>query len=334
VLRRARLAARHRVVVARWAIPIALLGLIASGCTSEPRPAVQIAVAASPATEVLELAADQGLFAAEGVDVRLIEHTSSGDVLRAFERGQVDGMLTSVVEVLHARDAGERSPRVVLVTDAAGVTGSLVARPSLASVEELRGQRVAAEPRSLSLYRLLETLERHGLGLADVTLVPTDAMSMPRLLVEGSVDAAASYPPWTQHIVRTGVGQRLELQRPPSPAVEVLAFDRRVLDERPADVAAIVRTWDRALAELSAKPDDAIPAMAARERLTPREFAPLLERARLLRSDEQQSWLASDGILSRAVGDVSRLLRDNGQLTGPNHEEPLAQSPAAGAGSG
>jgi NitT/TauT family transport system substrate-binding protein len=314
---------------------LAVLATLACACGDEPRPALQIAVAASPSAEVLHLAQARELFVTEGVKVRLVEHTSSGDVLKAFERGQVDGMLTSVVEVLHARDAGKRAPEVVMVTDAAGADGAVLARPPLAMVTELRGLRVAADPRSLSLYVLLETLARSGVPLSDVTLVPADSMAMPRLLGDGSVDAVVSSPPWTQQILRAGAGRPLGDGHRGTVALEVLVFDRTVVRDRPADVAAVLRAWDRGLASLAADPEGATKLMAARERLTVREFGGLLAQARLLRSDQQDPWLAPGGTLAHAVARVSRLLRENGQLTGPDRAaEPLAPPAAAPRGAG
>jgi len=312
---------------------LTVLAALACGCVDRSRPVLQIAVAASPSAEILELAQARGLFSAEGVEVRLVEHTSSSDVLRAFERGQVEGMLTSVVEVLHARDTSTRAPRVVMVTDGAGADGIVLTREPLATGADLRGLRVAVEPRSLSFYVLLETLARNGLALADVTLVQADSMAMPRLLAEGAVDAAVSSPPWAQHIMRDDGGQPLGDGPQRTNAIEVLAFDRSVLEDRPADVAAVLRAWDRALASLKADPDGSISLMAARERLTVHEFGGLLAEARLLRSDEQDPWLATGGPLALAVERISRMLRDNGQMNGADRSaEPLATVATPGTG--
>ena len=326
---------RRKLVARSMVAGLALVAALASACAAPARPVLLIALAASPSAEVLELAQERGLFAAEGVDVRLVEHTSSGDVLRAFERGQVEGMLTSVVEVLHARDTGARAPQVVLVTDGAGAAGSVLTREPLARGAALRGLRVAVEPRSLSFYVLLETLARSGLAPADVTLVQADAMAMPGLLADGSVDAVVGYPPWTQHILRRGAGHALGEVQPRTSAVEVLAFERSVIRDRPRDVAAVLRAWDRALASLAADPQRSIAIMAERERLTVREFAALLAEAQLLRSDAQDPWLTSGGALARAAERISRTLRDNGQMSHPDRSaDPLAARAAAQPGAG
>jgi hypothetical protein len=97
----------------------------------------------------------------------------------------------------------------------------------------------------------------------------------------------------------------------------------------------VLRAWDLALAGLAADPEGSIALMAARERLTVREFAALLEAARLLRSDEQDPWLATGGALAQAVHHISRTLRENGQMNGPDRSaESIAAVRAGPPGGG
>jgi NitT/TauT family transport system substrate-binding protein len=296
---------------------VTLLGAFAAGCVREPPPTVQIAISASPGAEVLYLAQERGLFAGEGVAVRLIEHSTASDVRRAYERGQADGMVASLAEVLHVRDESTRSPQVVLVTDSAGNGATIVARPPLARVADLRGRRVAAEPASVSTYVLLEALARAELTLADVVFVPVDAIEMPGSLSRGDVDAVVSYAPWLQEILRAGDGRVLH-DVEASDALDVLAIEADVIGSRPTQVEAIIRTWDRALKALADTHDESVRVMAARERLSPREFEPLLRRAGLQRSDQQERLLTKDGAVVRSLAHLSKILRDNGQLTGPD----------------
>jgi hypothetical protein len=116
-------------------------------------------------------------------------------------------------------------------------------------------------------------------------------------------------------------------------AVEVLAFDRTVMRDRPGDVAAVLRAWDRALASLAADPEGSIALMAERERLTVREFGALLAQARLLRSDAQDPWLTTGGTLAQAAERISRTLRSNGQMSWSDRSaEPLAAGTATQPG--
>src|SRR5437870_9350338 len=131
-------------------------------------PPLRIGINAWPANEFLFLAQEKGFFAAQGVDVRLIEYGSLGDVRRAFDRGQIDGMSGTLVELLQSRDATRRAPRAFMVTDLSNGSDMILARGSIAAVSGLAGKRVAAEPESVGMFGLARGLARVGMAVVSV----------------------------------------------------------------------------------------------------------------------------------------------------------------------
>src|SRR5437764_2817775 len=148
-----------------------------AGCAGHELP-LRIGINPRPGNEFLFLAQEKGFFAAQGVDVRLIEYSSLGDVRRAFDRGQLDGMTGTVVELLQSRDATPRAPRAFMVTDISNGSDMILARGNITAVSELAGKRVAAEPESVGMFILARALARQGMTFSAVAVVPTDQNAM------------------------------------------------------------------------------------------------------------------------------------------------------------
>jgi len=303
-----------------------------AGCARREMP-LRIGINAWPGNEFLFLAQEKGFFVAQGVDVRLIEYSSLGDVRRAFDRGQIDGMTGTVVEILQSRDATLRAPRAFMVTDISNGADMILARGSITAVSELAGKRVAAEPESLGMFVLARALARHGMPFSAVAVVATDQTDMAKNLDSGWVDAAVTYPPVSFEIMQIP-GTRVVFSSAdiPGEVVDVVALAGDVLERRLDDAARIVRAWDQSLAYAAAHPAEARELMASRERLSVEEFGEALAGITLLGSDAQRPLFEPGGPLARAIGATAETLRDAAQIRdGSTSSECLAPEPLARA---
>ena len=79
------------------------------------RAELRVAINPWPGYEYATLAREKGYFRDEGVAVRLLDLSSLGDCVRAFERGQADGFFGTVTEVLRSREQSSRGAKVVMV---------------------------------------------------------------------------------------------------------------------------------------------------------------------------------------------------------------------------
>ena len=300
-------------------------------------PPLRIGINAWPANEFLFLAQEKGFFAAQGVDVRLIEYGSLGDVRRAFDRGQVDGMTGTLVELLESRDATRRAPRAFLVTDFSNGSDMILARQSIAAVSQLAGKRVAAEPESVGVFVLARALARAGMPFSAVAVVATDQTDMAKNLESGWVDAAVTYPPASCETMQIP-GTRVVFSSAdiPGEVVHVVALAGDVLERRLDDAARIVRAWDQSLAYAAEHPSEARELMASRERISVEEFGAALAGMTLLGSKEQRPLFEPGGRLADAIGATAELLRAAVQIrsgsagAGCLAPEPLARAKARG----
>ena len=255
--------------------------------------------------------------------MQLIEYSSLGDVLRAFLKGQIDGMTATLIEALQACAQLAHCPQVTLVADFSNGMDVLVAHEAIPDLAGLRGKRIAVEPGSLGVFMLARALTIAHMTLADVTLVSMDQMRMPQALAAGAVEAAVTYPPALLEILERGGTTTLFTSADiPGEVIDVIALAPQALAARPGIAAGLGRAWDLSLRYMHDYPEDAYRLMAARERISPEEFRQVLAGIRVLDSQQQQQLIAN-GTLLQTIKGVDQVLRDTGQLSGPDRTADL-----------
>lgn len=312
-----------------WAAPLWVVFLL-TGCGSEPAAApVRLAVICWPGYDFLHLAADKGFFAAEGVDVRLVEFLSLGDARRAFERGQVDGLGCTLVEVLLARELSTRKPQIFYMVDYSNGADVLLARKPLQSVAELRGRRVGVEPATLDVVFLARALATAGLTLQEVQLVMLSQNKKGTAFAGGEVDAVTAYPPISAAILGEGQADVIfDSSQIPGEIVDVLAADEELLRQRPLAFAGLLRAFERARRFAETHPAEALALMAEHERLEVAEFRQHLDKVKLFSMVDQVSLLSRWGALRKALAHSDRSLQEIGMLPRrPKGEEMLTMEP-------
>lgn len=321
-----------RPVIPRLAALLALLASVLAlcGCGANERP-LRIGLNAWPGYEFLFLAEVQGYYKRRGVDVRLVEFGSLSDARVALERGQIDGLGTTVVEVLMARAHRKGAAQIVRVVDYSDGADVIIARRELEHVNQLRGRRVGVELGSLGVYVLSAALMRHGLTLSDVTTVSQDQATMVAALERGSIDAIVTYPPESLRALRLEAARQVfSTAEIPGEVVDVLAFREEVLRQRPADVDRVLAAFDDALELFGTHQQLAARIMAAREGLSPEEFTKALtEGMHLVGSERQAEYFAPGGKLSKVVQNTADLLVAMNQIARADGALAAIRAPAA-----
>lgn len=294
------------------------LGLFLLACQPPAPPRISIGVVPWIGYEYLHLAARQQFFAAEGVDVRLVEFASINDAMRAFQRAQLDGFACSQVELLRTLDEAGRQFKVFHVLDFSDGADVVLTRKSITDVAGLRGMRVAIEPvGTLTTFVLFRALESAGMTLDDVTLVPTELLQMFDAFMAGQVDAVVTFPPVSSTLLATGqVNTIFTSKRMPGEIFDVIAIDAALLQTRPDAAVAILRAYERTIDFVETNPSEAYAFVAARLNLTTEEVATLLEKdIHVPRLAEQAVLLAPGGPILRSLGANAEILRRTGALS-------------------
>ncbi len=311
-----------RYAAGRWlllafTVVVVIAGLLVLSMRAPQEP-LRIGLNAWPGYEFLYLAQQKGFYREAGVEVRLVEFNSLSDARRAYERGQIDGLGTTVVEVMQARSQPGRNLQVVDVVDYSDGADVILAKPTRTGKESLRGARVGVELGSLGIYVLVRALEEQGLTLQDITAVALDQLSMKEAFRKGELDAVVTYPPILIEMMKDGKAVPVyTTAKIPGEVVDVIAIDEKMVRENTVAVSKLLNAFRRAMDFHANNPAEANKIMADRQGITPEEFAvALTDGIRLVPASEQALYLGKEGKLSVVVDRTDRILRASGQLSG------------------
>ena len=268
-----------------------------------------------PGYEFLYLAEVNGYFKEEGLNIELKQFSALEDVRNAFENHSIDGMCTTLVELLQAKANSGKQGRVTLVADYSNGADDIVASQSINSVQQLKGKKVGVEAKSLGVMMLARALQLNGMKPEDVDVLYLDQLSMETAFKAGTIDAAVSYPPKSIEMAKTG-RRIFDSSKIPGEIIDVVSFDEATLSSHPGLQAALQRVWTKSLNFAKQNPVKAHAIMAKREGITPAEFADALNGLKLIDAAAQAAYFAPGGALERTIGFTIQTLQQSKDLMG------------------
>lgn len=288
---------------------VLLMAFALSACSDLPRTPLRIGLDAWPGFALLFVAQEKGFFEDEGVDVELVELSSLADIRRAFERGQIDGMATSLIEVLEASHNGPRHPIIKLMTDYSNGGDVILANKDVANLASLKGRRVGVESGTLNRFVLARAMEKVGLSIDDVEIVSIPQQAMCDSVVMGEVDAVVTYPPVSVEIVRAGLMRSVFTSAEiPGEVADVVSFDSEIVEHRSADIDAFVRAWGRVVQFVDDHPTEAYELVSKHIGMSVEELASTYVGIEVISAERQAMYVGSNGPLAENVLSLSEIL--------------------------
>ncbi|WP_374338837.1 ABC transporter substrate-binding protein [Leeia sp.] len=267
-----------------------LLCLLLVSCTPPPPP-LRIGLNAWPGYEFLYLAEHLKYYRDEGIEVQIIPFSTLGDGRRAFERGQVDVMGSTLLEPLMARELAPVEPVAFYVTDYSNGADMLIARKSIPDVAGLRGKRLGLESGTVDVLTAGLALRSAQMGYADVDLQNLTQPQAVNAYLRGELDAIQTYPPFAQSVLKSDDAHVIfDTARSPGNVVDILVTHKDMVRTRRDDLVKLARAFHRAQQYHRAHPTEANAIMAGREGISPAEFADSLKGIQLVYLPDQASY--------------------------------------------
>jgi NitT/TauT family transport system substrate-binding protein len=198
---------------------------------------LKVAVGLWPGLETLTIARERGIL--NGEKVRLIEMTWSSAAMRAFGNRVVDAAVLTLDETLRLRQNGH-DVRVVLIMDVSAGADCLVAKEGIRETEVLRGRRVGVEVRTGGIYLLARALEREGLTVNDVNVIPLNLAETESALLDGEADAVVTSEPWLSRLLDAGLSKIFDSSMIPGELCRLLVVSGDALESRRDEVQGLV----------------------------------------------------------------------------------------------
>lgn len=291
---------------------VAFLLVLAAACQKSAPAPIKLGINPWPGYEFLYLAQEKGYYKELGVQVNIIEYGSLSDVRRGYERGSLDAMATTLIEVLQVKSNSARDPRIVLVTDFSDGGDVIIARKSIGDMSMLKGKKIGADTTSLPVFMLARALEKNGLSLSDVDVISLEQSDMEQAYIKGEIDAAVTYPPVSVRLLNRDNSMIVFSSKEiPGEIVDVLSVENSVIQSRPDDIKKIRQAWDKALKYAETHKQNAYEIMAKREGISVKDFAGALDDLKLVPLIEQAKYLP---LLKKYLKNVRDVLVNTGAL--------------------
>lgn len=242
--------------------------LLAAGCGGSPdsgdEATVRLGFSAWPGWFPWQVAGEQELFAANGVDVELVYFENYTDSLNALATGNLDANSQTLNDTL-AWVSGGGAQTIVLTNDNSTGNDQIIAREGITSVADLAGAQIGVEEGTVDHFLLLLALADAGLTEDDVDIIPLATDAAAAAFVAEQIDAVGAFAPFTTTALeRPGSTVVASSADFPGAIPDHLVFDTGFVEDNPELVQAVVETWFDTLDWMADNPDQAVEIMAER----------------------------------------------------------------------
>ncbi|MCP4651307.1 MAG: ABC transporter substrate-binding protein, partial [PVC group bacterium] len=225
------------------ALLIAMVFMV--GCAQEKlekKKPITIGVDVFPGWGHVFIAQEKGFFKKNGVDVEIVLTEKYLAVQDQFANNELDGAFMVYTDAIYAYSRGIDT-RVVYISDYSISGDVIVAKPELKEVRDLEGKIIGIEGiNSFSHMFVLSILEKHGLSEGDFFIKNVNAQDVVDELEQGDIDAGHVYGPGKFLAQQKGYSLLASAEEIEGIITDVLSFHNKIINERPGDIKAIIKS--------------------------------------------------------------------------------------------
>ena len=203
------------------------------------------------------IAQEKGFFEKNNVNVNLTLIPDYIRMLEDYRNGDVDGIVAVFADALFQNSEGIDS-KIVYMLDYSNTADIIVgksnhdinkyindnsASSNYNNLSYLKGKKIGVEGiNSFSHMFVLKALELSGLKEGDVEFVNVPAQNVTRALEQGDIESGHSYQPYTTEALKKGYKALFTAGTVPGLITDVLVFRSSIVEQRPKDIEAIIKS--------------------------------------------------------------------------------------------
>jgi len=239
-------------------IPLVALILSAcSGLTSSAPVAASTPLRVSwslwPGWYPAVIAQQKGLFKKHGVEVELVFYHTYKDQLPALASGLLDGSALVIGDAL--LDQVAEKVKIVMITDNSNGADQLVAGPGILSPADVVGKKVGVQSGTFGQLLVQEMLKQNKLPIDSVSYVDVSPEFVPNA-IPNQIDFGHTFEPYASQARAKGFKPIFTSADTPGLIADVVAFRRKIIEQRPEDVKAFIAAWFEAAQYWQANPKE------------------------------------------------------------------------------
>ncbi|MEM9511897.1 MAG: ABC transporter substrate-binding protein [Cyanobacteria bacterium J06642_2] len=228
------------------------------------------------------IAAEEGLFEKNGVNVEMRWFDSYLGSMEALAAGQLDGNAQTLNDTISFAADAVNGEVVVLVNDNSAGNDKIIVAEGIDTIADLKGKTVAVEEGVVDDFLLTLGLEDNGMSRDDVVIRGLETGAAAAAFAAGQVDAVGAFPPfWATALEREGSKELFSSADFPGAIPDLLVVTQTLVDEQPEKVQAIVNTWFDTLEFMQENPERSDEIIAKRVGVSVEELEQFEEGTRM-----------------------------------------------------
>jgi NitT/TauT family transport system substrate-binding protein len=264
------------------------------------------------------IAQEKGFYTEEGLKFDLQIFGSTGDYNSAFLSNQLDSISPVSSEAVLIKSNG-KDFKIVLVQDNSVGGDGILARNSIASVADFKGQKVAVDTSGVSYFFLLQVLKEAGLSKDDIIAINTEASAAAAAFQSNNVDIAVTYAPYLKQAADAVKDGRIiyDSSKMPTAISDLYLFDTAYIEANPKAVQAFVNGTMKGLKYFQENQEEGITISAAALEMEPADLSADLKGVELPDKAANLAMLAqpdSDRYLAKTLEEIADFLLAEGQI--------------------
>jgi len=193
-----------------------------------------------------------------GVQIKASTFSTDADINSAFAAHRIDAENLATHTGVRFLASGVNL-KFVLFEDVSLTADAILAGPKIRSIKDLRGKKVAYEEGTTSDLLLRYALQKNGMSIKDIKVVPIPAADAGAAVIAGKVDVAVTYEPYLTAALKQGKGFHLVYSAGQRPGIisDLLAVDPAFARAHPDAIVGALRAWGDAMSFYRSHPAEA-----------------------------------------------------------------------------
>ena len=218
-------------------------GSVGTGSDGKFNGTINIASSTWTGYAIIYIANAKETWKSHGLDVKFSDVEDPNDRLIALTAGRLEGMASTVDAFARAQSNGVPAVEVFPIDASVGGDG-ILAKNTIKTVQDLKGQKVAVNQGSVSEWFLAQVLQKNGMSLGDVKEQNMKSGEAGAAFVAGQVDVAVTWEPWLSKAKARADGKVLVSSKEyPDLIMDSFAFRKDFVDKYPATVKEFMKAY-------------------------------------------------------------------------------------------
>ncbi|MBI2470583.1 MAG: ABC transporter substrate-binding protein [Planctomycetes bacterium] len=233
----------------------------------EDRKPVKIGISVWQGYAHAFIAQEKGFFGKNGVSVELLLKKDVDESIELYKSGEVDGVFNVFADMILVNSGGIPT-KVVYVPSYSESGDVIIGKPEFNSLADLKGKTISFQGvNTFSNLFVLKALEKAEIKEPDVQFQDVPGTDVLNAMEAGRIDAGHTWEPVTSQALNKGYKILCKASDTPGIITDVLAFNAKIIEERPDDIQRIVKSLLEARDFINSNRDEAIDIMAKAEGL-------------------------------------------------------------------